>query len=76
MRQSAGQNTHPEPKVFAQLFRLLSLYSLVKPTKGSNITGGEMLQTLLDLKDFKSKKPEERHEALTKKLDEIILRAM
>ncbi|XP_052123377.1 uncharacterized protein LOC127749402 [Frankliniella occidentalis] len=58
VRQSAGQNTHPEPKVFAQLFRLLSLYSLVRPLKGSNITGGEMLHTLLNLEDFRNKAPE------------------
>ncbi|KAK3922112.1 Transposable element P transposase [Frankliniella fusca] len=74
VRSSAGQNTHSEPKVFSQLFRLLSLYSLVKPTKGSNITGGEMLQSLLDLKDFKNSKASERTEALTKKLDDLILR--
>lgn len=73
MRQSCGPNTHPEPRVFAQLFRLLSIYSLVKPLKGSNITGGEMLTTLLNLDDLQSKSNEERKQQLEKKLDEIVL---
>lgn len=54
VRQSCGGNSHPEPRVFAQLFRLLSVYSLVKPIRGSNITGGEMVTTLLNLEDLNS----------------------
>ncbi|KAK3933053.1 Transposable element P transposase [Frankliniella fusca] len=72
MRQSCGRNTHPEPRVFAQLFRLLSIYSLVKPIKGSNITGGEMVTTLFNLEDLQSKTKVDRHKALSDKLDEII----
>ncbi|KAE8739663.1 hypothetical protein FOCC_FOCC014840, partial [Frankliniella occidentalis] len=73
VRQSCGGNTHPEPRVFAQLFRLLSIYSLVKPLRGSNITGGEMLNTLLNLNDFREKTKQERHQLLSDKLDEIII---
>ncbi|KAK3919871.1 Transposable element P transposase [Frankliniella fusca] len=73
MRQSCGRNTHPEPRVFAQLFRLLSIYSLVKPIRGSNITGGDMVTTLLNLEDLRKKPKAERHKALSDKLDEIIL---
>ncbi|KAK3919777.1 Transposable element P transposase [Frankliniella fusca] len=72
MRQSCGPNTHPEPKVFAQLFRLLSIYSLVKPIKGSNITGGDMLHTLLNLEDIQSKTKAERKKEFEKKLDDIV----
>ncbi|KAE8738586.1 hypothetical protein FOCC_FOCC015932 [Frankliniella occidentalis] len=72
VRQSCGGNTHPEPRVFAQLFRLLSMYALVKPVRGSNITGGEMITTLLNLKDLNSCSKQERKEALSKKFDEII----
>ncbi|KAK3914473.1 Transposable element P transposase [Frankliniella fusca] len=68
VRQSCGGNTHPEPRVFAQLFRLLSIYALVKPVRGSNITGGEMINTLLNLKDLNSCSKQERKEALSKKL--------
>ncbi|KAK3919697.1 Transposable element P transposase [Frankliniella fusca] len=72
VRQSCGGNTHPEPRVFAQLFRLLSIYSLVKPVRGSNITGGQMVTTLLNLEDLNTKTKEERKDALSKKIDEII----
>ncbi|KAE8745955.1 hypothetical protein FOCC_FOCC007316 [Frankliniella occidentalis] len=61
VRQSCGRNTHPEPRVFAQLFRLLSIYSLVKPCRGSNITGGEMVTALFSLEDMKAKTRQERH---------------
>ena len=73
VRQSCAANTHPEPRVFAQLFRLMSIYSLVKPLKGSNITGGEMLTTLLSLNDLKNKSCEERKHESSIKLDNIIL---
>lgn len=72
MRQSCGPNTHPEPKVFAQLFRLLSIYSLVKPIKGSNITKGEMLSTLLSLHDLNAQTNQERKKELDQKLDAIV----
>ncbi|KAE8744170.1 hypothetical protein FOCC_FOCC009178 [Frankliniella occidentalis] len=72
VRQSCGPNTHPEPRVFAQLFRLLSIYSLVKPVKGSNITGGEMLGTLINLQDLKSKSAEERKKEFDRALDSIV----
>lgn len=58
--------------MFAQLFRLLSFYSLVKPMKGSNITGGEMLTTLLNLEDLKKVSMAERRKELDKRLDDII----
>ncbi|KAK3929706.1 Transposable element P transposase, partial [Frankliniella fusca] len=73
VRQSCGGNTHPEPRVFAQLFRLLSVYSLVKPMRGSNITGGNMVTTLLNLDDLKSKTKQERQKAFTDKLDELVI---
>lgn len=59
--------------MFAQLFRLLSVYSLVKPMRGSNITGGEMVTTLLKLDDLKSKTRIERQKAFEDRLDEILL---
>lgn len=73
-RQSCGGNTHPEPHVFAQLFRLLSIYSLVKPIRGSNITGGDMVSALLNLEDLRTQTKEKRKEVLSEKLDEILLK--
>lgn len=49
MRSACGSNDHPDSKVFAQMFRLMSTYSLVKPPKGSNVEGSEMLETLLNV---------------------------
>ncbi|KAK3931275.1 Transposable element P transposase [Frankliniella fusca] len=72
MRQSCGAHTHPEPKVFAQLYRLLSIYSLVKPVRGSNITGGEMLSTLLDLTDLKEQTGAERKRELESRIDNLL----
>ncbi|XP_064479090.1 uncharacterized protein LOC135392303 [Ornithodoros turicata] len=48
MRNACGQNQHPDSSLFVQMFRLLSTYSLVKPPRGSNVTGGEILKSLLD----------------------------
>ncbi|KAK3907953.1 Transposable element P transposase [Frankliniella fusca] len=72
MRQSCGGNTHPEARMFVQLFRLLSVYSLVKPLKGSNITGGDMLKTLMSLDDLRNMTNNERKKEFDKRLDEII----
>ncbi|KAK3910133.1 Transposable element P transposase [Frankliniella fusca] len=72
MRQSCGPNSHPEPRVFVQLFKLLSVYSLVKPIKGSNITGGEMLHSLFSMEDFKSQTNIERRKELDNRLDDLV----
>lgn len=59
LRSACGSQDHPDPKIFIQIFRLLGVYSLVKPPRGGNITGGELLQplskTTLDLKNSKKK---------------------
>jgi len=52
------------------MFRLLSTYSLVKPSLGSNISGGEMLETLLNIEDISDSK--ERKEKLENALDVIL----
>ncbi|XP_043471062.1 uncharacterized protein LOC122504190 [Leptopilina heterotoma] len=38
--------------MFAQIFRLLSTYSLIKPKRGSNVEGCEILNALLTCKDI------------------------
>jgi hypothetical protein len=47
LRASGGANNNPESVQVAQIFRLMSLYSLIKPPRGSNITGGNMLDALV-----------------------------
>lgn len=51
MRSACGSNDHPDSVLYIQMFRLISTYSLVKPPKGSNVSGGEMLETLMTLED-------------------------
>ncbi|CAK1603537.1 unnamed protein product [Parnassius mnemosyne] len=47
MRHSCGGNDHPDPKMFAQVYRLASCFSLVRPPKGCNVSGKDLLKTLL-----------------------------
>lgn len=51
MRSACGCNDHPDPTLFAQVFRLLASYSLVKPPKGGNVCGTELLQTLMQTRE-------------------------
>lgn len=41
----------PEQSFFIQVYRLLSVYSLIKPPKGSNISEVEIFETLLQAKE-------------------------
>lgn len=52
MRSCCGSNDHPDSTLFVQMYRLVSTYSLVKPPKGSNISGGDILTVLLNIKDI------------------------
>ncbi|XP_044594965.1 putative mediator of RNA polymerase II transcription subunit 24 isoform X1 [Cotesia glomerata] len=47
MRSACGCNDHPDPILFGQVFRLLCSYSLATPPRGSNVTGGELLKSLM-----------------------------
>lgn len=53
VRQAAGENDHPDMPTFLQLYRTLTLYSLLKPTKFGNceVQGDE--DPLLDFTTFK-----------------------
>ncbi|KYQ56832.1 hypothetical protein ALC60_04231 [Trachymyrmex zeteki] len=53
-----GFNEHPDSQLFIQMYKLVSTYSLVKPPKDCNISGGELMDVLLSIKDIKD--PEER----------------
>lgn len=52
MRECCGANDHPDVILFIQMFKLASTYSLIKPPKGCNVEGKEILETLLSLKDI------------------------
>jgi len=71
-RQHCGSNTHPDPKQFIEVFRLLSVASLVKPPRGSNVARGENLRALLTLEDIRTKENKQRRVEWEEKLDEIL----
>lgn len=71
MRQACGSNQHPDPKQFIQIYRLLSCYSLIKPPRGSNVSGGEMLRSLIDIQINSTAKYDQKME-LELKLDQIL----
>lgn len=52
MRHCCGSNDHPDSALFIQMYKLVSTYSLIKPPKGSNVTGGELIDVLLKIKDI------------------------
>lgn len=71
MRQSSGSNDHPDSTVFLQLYRLLGTYSLIKPPKGSNVSGEELFSALVSTNDLKAEQKEGK-ENLHSILDRII----
>lgn len=64
MRNACGSNDHPDPKLFGQVFRLCCCYSLVKPPRGSNVSGPELLKTLMQTKESLNKMEAPRKEWL------------
>lgn len=70
MRDCCGSNDHPDSILFIQMYRLVSTYSLVKPPKGSNISGGEILDVLLSIKDITD--ADERWNEWTNQIDIIV----
>lgn len=69
MRSACGSNDHPDSTSFCQLFRLMGTYSLVKPPRGSNITGGEILHSLLSSEEL----PQSTHqEEFNRRVDALI----
>ncbi|KMQ88212.1 reversion-inducing cysteine-rich protein, partial [Lasius niger] len=54
MRHCCGSNEHPDSQLFIQMYKLVSTYSLIKPPKGCNISGGELMNVLLSIKDIRN----------------------
>lgn len=52
------------------MYKLVSTYSLVKPPKGSNISGGEIIDMLLKIKDIKN--IDERQQQWNAQIDTIL----
>ncbi|XP_044576596.1 integrator complex subunit 7 homolog isoform X2 [Cotesia glomerata] len=70
-RSACGSNDHPDPILFSQVFRLLCSYSLATPPKGSNVTAGELLGSLMQTREsFEASNVNK--ENWSKKIDAII----
>ncbi|KAK3928196.1 Transposable element P transposase [Frankliniella fusca] len=72
IRQGCGAHGHPDPVQFIQVYRLASYRTLIKPPKGSNIMGGDMLKSLLSMPDFTSEENKRRRLQFEKELDEAL----
>lgn len=73
-RSACGNNSHPSSVAFAQAFRLLSVYSLIKPPGGSNVDPNESVVTLLKPEDLKSEKKNTGKQKLISQLEAILER--
>ncbi|XP_034944887.1 uncharacterized protein [Chelonus insularis] len=71
MRNSCGSNDHPDPKLFGQVFRLVSCFSLVRPPKDCNVSGPQLLSTLMQTQDSLYLTQRPRKEWLNK-IDELL----
>ena len=69
VRQVCGSNDHPDSCMFAQIFRLLNVYSLIKPRRGSNVEVVDILNAMLTFKDLDQ---DQSRENLCLLLDKVI----
>jgi len=75
--QAVGQNDHPSTPNFLQLYKLLSTYSILKPTKSENCTVQDdsplkPIISMTDLKDIYQPQKYNLVENLKTKLNNII----
>ncbi|XP_066583711.1 uncharacterized protein [Prorops nasuta] len=70
MRNACGSNDHPDPLLFTQVFRLLCCYSLVKPPKGGNVNGSDLLKVLMEKTVLTTDKPSK--DQWLQKLDQML----
>lgn len=70
MRECCGANDHPDFILFIQMYKLVSTYSLIKPPKGSNVEGSDILETILQLKDIENET--QRKEQWERMMDKIL----
>lgn len=52
-RQATGPNDHPNCPIFLQVYKLLSVYSIIKPPKSGNCTILDSTTPKLSIKDIK-----------------------
>ncbi|KAK3926243.1 Transposable element P transposase [Frankliniella fusca] len=72
IRSAMGPNNHPNAKSYAQIHRLQSIYSLVQPPKGSNVSGVENLKSLMSVDDLIAQAEKDRKASINEVLGEIV----
>ncbi|XP_065212352.1 uncharacterized protein LOC135839982 isoform X2 [Planococcus citri] len=72
VRAGGGNNDHPDAVMFIYIFRLLCVYSLVQPPKGSNVENNYMVENFLKSSDVQSKDDKEKLDHWKFTLDRII----
>lgn len=74
MRQAGGCNDHPNTPTFLQIYRILSLYSILKPPKTGNCTiiETEHSKSLITLGELKQIFNNKKHASSVKFLEEKI----
>ncbi|KAK3909675.1 Myocardin [Frankliniella fusca] len=68
----AAPNPHPDQKLFAQLHRLLAVYSLISPAKKSNVSGVGNVQALMKANDDVRKERLDRQQEFDDLFDKIL----
>ncbi|KAL5237829.1 hypothetical protein ACI65C_005239 [Semiaphis heraclei] len=71
-RDACGSGTHPDSLMFIQVYRLLSTYSLVRPPRGSNVSGETILEAIISMEDIKGDEKNERRREIEEKIDTIL----
>lgn len=78
IRQEAGPNDHPSTPTFLHLYKILSVYSILKPPKYGNCTVNDSDAPRISLTDLheifqdKTTQKTKKINRLKKKLDELI----
>jgi len=77
IRQAAGSNDHPSAPTFLQLYKLLSVYSVLKPPKSGNCTVNDdapltPIISITDLKEIYNPQKSNLVENLKEKMNKII----
>lgn len=72
IRSHCGNNDHPNPQMLLYIFKLMSVYSLVKPIKGGNVQGSDILDSLVKVNEDENNAPNDAKRKVDFILDRIL----
>ena len=70
MQECCDSNDHSKSVLFIKMYKFVSTYSLAKTPKGCNISGGEIIDVLLKIKDITD--ADERRDHRNDKIETIL----